>query len=62
MAKLYDVETKVLNQAVKRNSERFPKEFSFQLTIEEYDFLRSQVVTLKIKKELGLNSEKNRNA
>lgn len=47
LAKLYGVETKVLNQAVKRNSERFPKEFSFQLTVEENDFLRSQAVTLE---------------
>jgi len=47
LAKLYAVETKVLNQAVKRNIERFPKEFRFQLTAEENDVLRSQIVTLK---------------
>ena len=47
LAELYGVETKVLNQAVKRNIERFPKEFSFQLTAEENDVLRSQIVTLK---------------
>ena len=47
LAELYGVETKVINQAVKRNIERFPEEFRFQLTKEEYDFLRSQIVTSK---------------
>lgn len=46
LAALYRVETKVLNQAVKRNSERFPSMFMFQLTSEEHDSLRSQIVTL----------------
>ena len=44
LAKLYGVETKVLNQAAKRNSARFPEGFRFQLTIEECS--RSQFVTL----------------
>ena len=39
---LYGVQTKVLNQAVKQNSERFPKEFMFQLTEEEVDLMVSQ--------------------
>ncbi|MBD5208206.1 MAG: ORF6N domain-containing protein [Bacteroidales bacterium] len=43
LAKLYGVETKVLNQAVKRNIQRFPEDFMFQLTKEEC--LRSQFVT-----------------
>ena len=47
LAALYQVETKVLNQAVKRNIERFPEDFMFQLTKEEYKNLRSQVVTLE---------------
>ena len=47
LAELYGVETKVINQAVKRNIERFPEAFRFQLTKEEYDFLRSQIVTSK---------------
>lgn len=47
IARLYQVETKKLNQAVKRNEKRFPKEFCFQLTDEEYNSLRSQFVTLK---------------
>lgn len=46
LALLYGVDTKVLNQAVKRNSERFPEQFMFQITDEEFDRLRSQVVTL----------------
>lgn len=42
LAELYGVETKVLNQAVKRNRERFPKDFMFRLTKEESGNLRSQ--------------------
>ena len=47
LAELYEVEVKVLNQAVKRNAERFPADFMFQLTTEEAARLRSQNVTLK---------------
>ena len=47
LAELYEVETKTLNQAVKRNSERFPADFMFQLTKQEFDSLRSQFVTLE---------------
>lgn len=47
IAELYGVETKVLNQAVKRNIERFPEEFMFQLDKVEYEVLRSQIVTSK---------------
>ncbi|SDG18647.1 ORF6N domain-containing protein [Epilithonimonas hungarica] len=46
LANIYQVETKVFNQAVKRNSERFPENFCFQLTPEEWEVLRSQIVTL----------------
>lgn len=45
LADLYGVETKVLVQAVKRNIDRFPDDFMFQLTKEEFDNLRSQSVT-----------------
>ena len=45
LAALYQVETKVFNQAVKRNIARFPDAFRFQLTNEEYEGLRSQIVT-----------------
>jgi phage regulator Rha-like protein len=47
LAKLYGVPTKVLNQAVKRNTTRFPADFMFQLTVAEATALRSQFVTLK---------------
>ena len=49
LAMLYGVETKVLNQAVKRNIKRFPDDFRFQLTQEEGVALRSQIVTLNDK-------------
>ena len=44
---LYHCETKYINRVVKRNIERFPEEFCFQLTEEEYKSLRCQIVTLK---------------
>ncbi len=47
LAELYDVETKVLNQAVRRNIERFPKDFMFRLSYHEVRNSRSQIVTLK---------------
>ena len=47
LAELYEVETKVLNQAVKRNIDRFPSDFMIQLTKEEFQSLRSQFVTLE---------------
>jgi hypothetical protein len=46
LAELYGIETKVLVQAVKRNLERFPEDFMFQLSQEEFAILRSQFVTL----------------
>lgn len=46
LAGIYHVETKVFNQAMKRNSERFPENFCFQLSSEEWEALRSQFVTL----------------
>lgn len=47
LASLYGVETKVLNQAVRRNIARFPEDFMFELTQQEFEPLRSQFVTLK---------------
>ena len=47
LAELYGVSTKVLNQAVKRNVKRSPSDFMFQLKADEYESLRSQIVTLK---------------
>ncbi len=49
LAALYEVETKVLNQAVKRNIKRFPEDFMFRLSKGEWDFLRSQIVTSNTK-------------
>lgn len=48
LAELYEVTTKVLNQAVKRNASRFPEDFMFTLTQEESESLRSQFVTSKV--------------
>lgn len=45
LARLYGVETKRLNQQVQRNIERFPEDFMFQLTKDEFDSLRSQIAT-----------------
>lgn len=45
LASMYGVETRVLNQAVKRNIERFPEDFMFQLTKSEWKILKSQIVT-----------------
>jgi phage regulator Rha-like protein len=64
LAKIYQVETKVLNQAVKRNINRFPPEFMFQLTQAEYDSLRSQIVTSKdepenLKSQSATSKDKN---
>ena len=50
LAELYGTETKVLNQAVKRNADRFPNDFMFRLTPKEWDNMRSQFVTAS---ELG---------
>ncbi len=47
LAELYEVETKVLNQAVKRNQARFPPDFMFQISNQELRNLRSQIVTSK---------------
>ena len=52
LAMLYGVETKALNQAVKRNINRFPEDFMFQLTKEEASCLRSQFATLDEKEKL----------
>ncbi|MDP3292370.1 MAG: ORF6N domain-containing protein [Sulfuricurvum sp.] len=52
LAELYDVETKVFNQAIKRNSDRFPQNFMFQLTEEEHQNLRSQIVTSSLRSQI----------
>ncbi|MCQ2323147.1 MAG: ORF6N domain-containing protein [Bacteroidales bacterium] len=58
LAVLYGVDTKVLNQAVSRNIERFPEDFMFQLTWEECENLRSQIVTSSLRSQIvTLNSK-----
>lgn len=47
LAEMYGVEVKVLNQAVKRKSHRFPGDFMFQLNVSEWNALKSQIVTSK---------------
>jgi len=54
LAELYEVETRILNQAVKRNIERFPDDFMFQLSKEEYENLKSQFVISSSKKHGGV--------
>lgn len=58
LANLYQVETKVLNQSVRRNANRFPEDFMFQLDNKEQKLLRSQFVTAKYDKD---NSKKRSN-
>jgi phage regulator Rha-like protein len=50
LAHLYDVETKALNRAVKRNIDRFPEDFMFQLTQQEFEFLRCHIGTSSLNK------------
>jgi hypothetical protein len=47
LAELYGVPPKRLNEQVKRNNSRFPEDFMFRLTVEEYESLRSQIATLE---------------
>jgi phage regulator Rha-like protein len=55
-AALYQVETKRLNEAAKRNIGRFPPEFMFQLTEKEYESLKSQIVTSNLKSQFATSS------
>ncbi len=57
LAALYETETKALNLAVKRNLKRFPKDFMFQLTREEFDALRIQIETSVNRNSLRLQNE-----
>ena len=54
LARLYEVPTKALNQAVKRNLARFPNDFMFQLNEEETKNWKSQIVTSNLKAKMGL--------
>jgi hypothetical protein len=50
LAELYDVPTKRLNEQVKRNADRFPEDFIFQLTVQEWSNLKSQIATSSLEK------------
>lgn len=56
LAAMYGVETRVLNQSVKRNIERFPEDFMFQLTKGEFDILKSQIVISNIRENDGVST------
>lgn len=56
LATLYGVETRVLNQAMKRNADRFPQDFMFQLTAEEFQILKSQFVTSNLRSQHSTSS------
>ena len=56
LAEMYQVETKNLKRSVRRNIERFPEDFMFELTKEEYDFLRCNFGTLEIPVEDNLRN------
>lgn len=59
LAGLYGVETRALIQAVKRNKDRFPADFMFQLSLIEYKSLRSQFVTLDMRSQIVIASKRN---
>ena len=61
VANLYHAETRAINQALKRNIDRFPEEFCFQLTDEEFLNLRSQIVIFKSKTNNGKVTRKYNN-
>ena len=48
LAELYETETKRLKESVRRNIERFPSDFMFEITREEYNFLRTQFATFDV--------------
>jgi hypothetical protein len=59
LAAIYRIQTKALNQAVKRNLSRFPPDFLFRLTLEELDSIRSQIVTASKRSQSATGSKRN---
>lgn len=53
LAELYGVENKRLKEAVRRNIERFPKDFMFEITFEEYKILRSQIASFNSNQKIS---------
>jgi phage regulator Rha-like protein len=65
LAMLYEVETKVLNQSVKRNKDKFPEDFMFRLTANEWEAIRSQIATASTntnRSQIVTGSQKHRGA
>jgi hypothetical protein len=66
LAMLYEVETKRINEQVKRNNDRFPQDFMFKLTIKEWNMMRSQFATASVNEgmqsQIATASQKKRNA
>ncbi len=56
LAELYGAETGALNRAVKRNHERFPEDFMFQLTSEEFADLKCQIGTSNLRSQIGISN------
>jgi hypothetical protein len=56
LAILYGANVGRLNEAVKRNRDRFPADFMFQITREEFDFLKLQIATLNLKSQIATSS------
>lgn len=59
LASLYEVETRVLNQAVKRNIQRFPEDFMFQLTKQEFENLRIEINNLDMSSQIVMTYDPN---
>jgi hypothetical protein len=55
LARLYGVETKALNRAVKRNLSRFPEDFMFQVTVEEFENLKCHIGTSNLKSQFAIS-------
>ncbi len=66
LAQLYEVETRILNQAVKRNIQRFPEDFMFRLTVSEWQQLQSQALgasnSFEMRSQIVIASQNKRNA
>lgn len=56
LAQLYGVETKSLNRQVRRNIDRFPSDFMFQLTLEEFENLRCQIGTSNLRSQFATSN------
>ena len=59
LAEIYGVTTKALNQAAKRNRNKFPSDFMFQLTAKEFENMRSQIVTASNRSQFATGSKRN---